>query len=356
MPIEVRHEPPSSMAALAGLLGGMGRGAESELESRRQAGRLAVQLDAQQTQQATHLNAQREAQMRQIEAQSNLQREAADTAYARTALATGLQGKLQEQQFDHEFARMQAEAKAKADQWEFEFSAKQRQEIARFNEAKQSIANNDSFTPEEKATATRLIDLQQANIQPAMIPRDPSKPNFPEGKGPMDTWVNEQTGGLMGLDRSLNPRVLTQPKDMPDFLKERDRIAQENKVLELQAKREEKLLDLRKELATEDIIETGADGKPKRRQRTSEEVSSIMDTVLGTTQQVAEDAPWWRKVEEGGVKVTDSDKQLPPNVGYAQAYIRDLNKRYGGLASVPEDQQAAYVEAARILQQYAGAI
>ncbi|HET6454656.1 MAG TPA: hypothetical protein VFI02_09650, partial [Armatimonadota bacterium] len=55
-----------------------------------------------------------------------------------------------------------------------------------------------------------------------------------------------------------------------------------------------------------------------------------------------EQGNWWGDAEKSGIPIMDADKTLPPEVGFAQAYLRQFP---GGYASVPEDKKAAWLEA-----------
>jgi len=315
----------------------------------------AGQRDLDRQQRDSHLAEQlwnqRNMQMRDIEARSDLQKQAADDATARTALQFGLDQQVREQEFDRRLTGMQEQARLQAQQVEYNYSAEQRRDFARFNNARQAIMSSDQFSEEEKQVAMRQIDLQQANIQPSMIPRDPSKPTFKEGQAPGDTMVNE-AGSTIMFDMEGNPKLIQRWDQGPEAAKLQAEATQQAKQLELQAKREDRLLDLRLKLATEDVIEQGADGTPSRRQRTPEEVESIMRTVLGGEQQPQKQQQWWERAESQGLQVQDSDRELPPQVGYAASYFRTLTAKYGGYSGVPEDQRSAYLYAAKLLKQY----
>lgn len=239
-----------------------------------------------------------------------------------------------------EMEKKKQEARIEANQWESKFSAKQRQEIAGFNQARQEIAKSPRLTPQEKEMASRIIDLQQANITPSMMPRDPSKPTPEEVERMRSPFIDENTGGLLGYDRSGSPRVLVLPDKMPEAIRQKQEF-------DLQVKREDKLLELRAKLATEDII-VGEGENRTVRQRTQGEVDTIMQTVAGVKEEVA----WYDSPRVETWDVREEDKDLPPQVGVAQAYLRTMKRKYGSAENVPKDKRAATAEAAEILRQY----
>ena len=140
-----------------------------------QAGQANLQREQQQNMLSQQLQQQREMQLVQIGAQADMQREAADKAFAQTALQHGLQGELQEQMFDQTVQKMQEGAKLEAQQFDYQFTAKQRQQIAAYNNARQTISGSDNFSPDEKKLALQQIDLEQANIKPQSMPSNKYK-------------------------------------------------------------------------------------------------------------------------------------------------------------------------------------
>ena len=152
MPIEVRHSPGME-ALVAASLAGTGLQA-SQAATEAQLGRsaamaqTAARIGAARDMQVQQLQQQRNMQLADIEAQAERQKEAADIAYKRTALAAGLQEKLQEQAFDQRLVQMEEAARVQAEQWEYRYTTQQRQDIAKFNNARQRIQGNDAFSPE----------------------------------------------------------------------------------------------------------------------------------------------------------------------------------------------------------------
>ena len=301
---------------------------------------------------AQQLQQQRDMQMADIAARADFQRQSADEAMARTALQHGLDSQLREQEFDRSLQRMQEDARIQANQWEYQYTAQQRQEIARFNNARQAINSSDQWSPDEKAAALKMIDLQQSHIKPAMMPRDPSKPIYPDGKGIGETWADQQ-GSIVSRDKDGQIKLIQRYDQGPEATKLKLQAEAEKKKFEAQEKREQKLLELRLKLATEDVVETGPDGTPKRRARSPDEINAIIQTVMGGAQQ--QQTPWWENAGSKELKVMESDKQLPPQVGYAQSYVRTMNSRYGGLQGLPSEKKTAYLTAVDLLKQYAAA-
>lgn len=191
MPIRVQHDPSiESLAGLAALSGVTQQGnieiaREQEETARKQRNFLEVQAREQSDRQLTQqLRQQREMQHKDIQARSDLQRQSADEAMARTAMQFGLDGQIREDEFNREMAQAQEQARIQAEQWEWRYSAQDRQEIARLNNADRAMANNPDFSEEEKQEYRRISQYKRAGITGSMVPRDPNKPTYAKGREP----------------------------------------------------------------------------------------------------------------------------------------------------------------------------
>ena len=301
----------------------------------------------------TQIRAARAEQERDIQANADMQKQAAGDDAAKMALEHGLDEEIREQALADNITEMQEQARVDASQMEYKFDTEQRREFAKMNRARQFVIDNEQFSDADKASALRQIDLQQAQIQPSMMPRDPNAPQYPEGQGPQDSWVDPESGAIMGLDRSGNRRMLVPYDKTRKGIDEERQYEAAAADLELQAKRQDKLLDMRRDLMTEPIIEGEGDDKTMRT-RTPEEVDKIMQGVVGIAQptQQAAQKPWWEDAEAGGMKVTESDRQLPDEVGFAQAFIRDMSGKPGGYDALTDDEKKAWDNAKGVLLRF----
>lgn len=386
MPIEKRHDPSAGMLALAGFMTGRGAAAVSELEAEREAGQIAVQLDAQQTIQTQQLSAQRASQMEQINAQADRQREAADTAYARTALAAGLQGKIQEQQFDNEMEKLQEEAKIEANQWEYEFTIKQRQEIARLNEADELVMNDPSYSESDREE-WRFIKAQKlAGITPRARPADPNKPIYPEGMGP-GILTKEEDGSTTTIDKDGQKKLIQRFDQSPEHFEEQREQALKLKRMELEVKQAEAKQKFMLDMAMEQIPviqparkggllgkDTPAGPTGEMRFRTAEELrvlearhdaitgqgEGVVGPEVGPTneqleqepQQEGYEIPWWIAPQEQGMNVTEEMRQAPPEIGQAMLYIQEAEKKYRNVSDIPAGVLEQLMEADRRVKEH----
>lgn len=356
MPIEIRHDVPAGAAATGAALAGAGLGALRQWEAKRRAGEIIVQNDAAQMRQVQSLNAQAKLQQASIEARAELQKSAAQQAMEHTALRAGLGEELQRQKFNQQLQMLDAEAKARASQVEFQYTTEQRRQFARLNQARQDIMQSPRFTQQQKREALRILELQQAGIQPSMMPRDPNKPQFPEGKDIGQTWLDEQ-GSILSREPDGTIKLIQRWDQGPEAAKVKAEQSQQEKALEIQARREEKLLDIRRELLTEPIKQKDALGNEKITYRDVEEVDRLMEKIMPQPPQ--QDRPpeqWWDRAEQQGLKVEPKDKTLPEHVGYAQSLVRTLASQYGSYDAIPDEQKPSYLQAADLLRQYREAI
>jgi hypothetical protein len=298
------------------------------------------------------IRAARAAQERDIQAKADLQKQIAGQTAAKVALEHGLDQEIREQSLADQIEAMQEKAKLQSQQFEHQYTVEQKREFAKLNKARQYVQENESFTPEEKASALRQIDMQQAGIEPSLMPRDPNKPQFPEGQGPMDSWVDSESGAVMGLDRSLNRRILVPYDNTLEGVKAAEQHAIQLKRMELEQKQRDKMLEIRSKLATESIVEGEGDNKTMRN-RSAQEIDAIMQTIEGggMQQQAEPTGPWWESAEAGGMTVTDADKGLPPEVGFAQATIRHLSGK-GDRDSLSPAEKEAWNSAQNMLLRY----
>jgi hypothetical protein len=371
MPIRVEHAPPSAILALTGLMSGQGKAAESELENRRQAGRLAVQLDARQIAQTQQLRQARDMQMEQIEAASDRQREAADIAFKRTALEAGLDKQLQDDEFEREIAKKQEEARIQAEQFEFEYTTKQRQEIARLNNADELVKNDPRFSEQDRQQWNVDYAQKLAGITPRARPRDPNKQTFKEGRAPGDEFQDK--GGNWHMVQSDGSTKMTLRWDQgPEAAKMKYEAEQAKAELEIQIKeaaaRQKRIDDVRKfrydlsqkinevtgQLYSGPEIDAGTMQRFGGRQVTEFREQDLpgQDRGPATPDMPRELIGWSRQM---GIKTTEADTDLPELVGKAQAFMREmeiLSKRGQDISRF----NAPILEARAILKQYRAVI
>lgn len=193
MPIEVRHDTGGGALARLAALSGLTQQQNVEAAREQQAFLTVQGREQQDRQQAQALAAQRDRQQEQIQAAAQRQMQAADTAAARTALAAGLDKQVKEDAFNRELQTIQAEAKARAEQWEYQYSAKARQDIARGNDALQRIAQMKAAGEIDATTAARMtheVNLGMSGITSNRVPVSPDK--VPKERQPGFSEFDEQ--------------------------------------------------------------------------------------------------------------------------------------------------------------------
>ena len=119
-----------------------------------------------------------------------------------------------EQRFSQEMEAKQEQARLDTGKWKFEFSAKQKQEIARNNQAKQSIASarqRGELSAEEAQAMGLKVDMITQGMEASMVPDDSQK--FPEGQGHGENWIDPKTGGLFRRGDKGESELLLKPSE-----------------------------------------------------------------------------------------------------------------------------------------------
>lgn len=321
------------------------------------------------------LDQQRTMQMQQIDAQASRQREAADDATARIAMQFGLEGQIREQEFNRAIKQKQESARLQADEWEFRYTTQQRQEIAKFNQARQAIKSSEGISPEEKQAMLLKLDMQQAGMEPSMIPAAADRPKFEEGKPANSTYFTDG-GAEMQVMLDGSVKMITRSDQNVKYLQAKQKAESQAKIqaaeivqqqtiaaAELKAKqaRDSDIAKVRMELLQSEVPTGAIDasgfrvegepGKPEMRFRSLDEVNALINQAYGGGRQ-QETQNWWERDTSQGLDIDPDDEQLPPNVGYAKAYLRTLLGQYGNRDSVPERYKEAMNEAGRIFAEH----
>ena len=375
MPIKVRHDVPAGIAALAGLMTGRGRAAVGEREALRVGGRQVVAQEAQAARQTQQLQAQRAGQMEQIKAQADRQREAADTAFARTALAAGLEENIQEQEFDNRMAGLQEQARIKANQFEYEFTTKDRNRIAKLNEGDQ-IMSDPRFNDFDRMEWQRIKAQELAGITPKPRPVDPNKQTFPPGTGP-GILTEGKNGSVTTIDKDGIQKVIVRPDQTVEFAEMKHKQALELKKVEVDLKQADTYRAAKLKLLMETVQEAVVGGKggeeievPKYTPRGADaflrrvgytnpfetgaqETQGPTDADLEQElQRRVDEKTWWTAAESQGMDITEEMRQAPPEIGQAMLYIQEAEKKYGNAAEIPANVLRQLVEADRRVKSY----
>ena len=249
----------------------------------------------------------------------------------------------------------QEEAQKRAIPVDFKYTPKQRAKIAHLQNSKQQMQASERFSPQEKEMLSHKYDAEIDAIKPTGIPRDPNAPQYPEGRGPGDTF-QEADGAWYTIDEKGVKKLLSRYDQTREGIEQKAAAAHDLK-----------LLDLRHKLATEQIeAGIGKDGLPIKRYRTSEEIDERMAIISNEQPEVEyrEDLePVLRKMvadrkkgEESekpkgpdyvsrdksgkpkgrkylsrarsmGIKTTEAEEGMPRDVGIAQAFLRTIQGR-----------------------------
>jgi len=291
------------------------------------------------------LNAAASRTKQEIKGRAEAQVQAADDAMKRTAVASGLQREMKEQEYDMEVEKIREAAKIEAEQFETRYTAQSRQKIQQGNNALQAIAEDEGLDDEGKAAMSTKVRLWMQGIQPSQIPADSNKIKYIEGREPGRVWPGEE-GGWFSTEPDGSVKLLVRPDQTTKYMQEKAKIETEAAERAERKAAVDARLSQRAKVATTMIdVPGGIEGESTKRFMDLGEIDAIMDKIH--PESVVQ-GPWWENAERQGMTIMQSDKDLPPQVGFCQAYLR----QFPDPLSVPKDKKAAYNEAHRIYSAY----
>jgi len=274
-----------------------------------------------------------------------------------------------------EMEKLQQEAKAKAQQFEAQFTTQQRAEIARVQNGIVQAEKSGMFTPEQIADLKHAGAMAIAGIDPQLMPKQPGKLELPEGHTPQTTWKDETTGAVLGYDRNMSPRVLVAPDKMPEYLIQQRKRELYDKVAEARFKlrgvkvydpsttlneRPMKDIEIEAELErsypeyrAERIQEALENEQLAQQQFTQQQAIQQQATQQQAIQQ--QEIPWWQSAAKAGMEVRPELIDLPNDVGYAAFVLDRIREEYGSLKKIPGgmvELQLAARQAANIIKAY----
>ncbi len=322
---------------------------------------------------------------------------------SRPAMQMAQRGGFQEQ-FAQEQQIGRLRARQAAEKWEFIYTTQQRHRIARLNQARVDIGKNMNFSLEEKKAAIRLLDLEEAGIEPSMMPK---KNNFPDDQQPGMIFEIPGKGTFSRKeDGSLQP--ITAPKDMPEEL-ERSRQhalelanqkrnqaqrdartaaevdwSSETYIDEKQVKKllspeqvqersrryfpglweedlQAKIQEFREYQSRIDEQKAAEDGRRQaeidsrlEQEQQSQEPQAVapgQPQPQGPSGEPAQDAEAKKQFDQlsKGIAITKAESGMPNRVAMAQAFLREVSS---SRSSVPEYKMLAVEEARRILREH----
>ena len=297
--------------------------------------------------QVKQLDAQRGAQMRQIEAQADRQKEAADTAYARTALAAGLQENIQEQQFDNQMSKMQEAARLQANQFEFQYSFKDRQEMAKLNDAERTLAQDDTLDDQSKARMSELIMRKRAGITGGSVPASPGKQIFKEGRAPGDEF-EDQGGNWHMVMPDGTPKMTLRRDQGPEAAKQKHEQDMELKRMEHEISRAKDVQNARFKLLTTMKKVTDSEG-------VSHDTPMYSAPVIERMLQEAGFAPQQQPAQEPDRAQLEQELQRRVTaIKQAKEFLRAAEEKYKDVNDIPPDVLAEIIRADDMVKNVSG--
>jgi hypothetical protein len=188
---------------------------------------------------ADSLVMQHVSQQRQIDAQAQSQKQAAEYAFKRAAVESGLERELANREFDNKLKEIQARAKAEAEQFDFEFSTENKAKMAHIQNYIQEAEQSGLYTPEQLGEIRRQGLGELAGIKKTAIPA--KGPKLPEWAKPFGISVDPDSqiaGTFEERNGKLNFKPL--PKEMQQgFMQQK----QQEEKMKLDGKIQEKMID-----------------------------------------------------------------------------------------------------------------
>jgi hypothetical protein len=201
MPIEVQHQPSFALVGTAAQAAGYGQYAQEQaaraqaqanFESQNRRALLGMQMDQQARQQALAMSAYNQQAGRQHEMQMFA---------ARDQQMAGRDAQMFDQQ---QQMAMQNDERAK-ELWDFQWTAKQKSQIAELNNYEQAVRASPNLSPQEKEMALLELQGQRAGFRPMAIPKQKQTTvqEMIDGGG-VGLYTHPQTGQQVPvtLDRS----------------------------------------------------------------------------------------------------------------------------------------------------------
>lgn len=319
---------------------------------------------------AKELSAQRDIAMREIDARADREKESADNAMKRVAVRAGLQGELQEQEYDRRVLELQEKAKVDASQFKFEINAKDRHELAKLNNAESEVRKlvaDGEWNQEEGVQALQLIERKRMGIGPTAYPADLDKPPPFQDQ----ILIHPETGAVIAPARSAS--VLVQPDKRPEYLQQK---AESDRQAKLQDSRISALTKLSAVILSEETKDL-ATGKTTKKDRTltKPEIDERMNMIFGVQEErgqrhvetavsdlpSGEESEWWSALEGAvsedfpkGIRVPEEFRNLPAEEGAAKALYEAYSQKFGSFENVPDELKPAYAEIIKAVRKHRG--
>lgn len=232
-------------------------------------------------------------------------------------------------------------------QFDYQYTARQRQKIAQWNNAEQEIMSSQEFSENEKSAALRHIQLQRANMAPQATPIDPNAPQFEPGKEPGKNWVGDD-GGVYTTTQAGEPKLMQRYEQTREGIAHAAEIKQRETYdkwiydlsTEMVTKNEggvetkttrnaEEVAEivLAQERAKELIEKRRAEKQRQRELQDSGESERIYQEGFDRLMGGGNENAWVDEFTKAGIEVREEDAALGSTLGPAQAELRALKSK-----------------------------
>lgn len=283
--------------------------------------RQVASLGAQRDMQFNQLRQQKELAVMQIEADAQARKEQAEYGMKELAFRAGLQEQAARQEFDNQLELSRQRAKQQAEQFDYEYSAKNKQEMARLQDSIQLIKQSEDLTPFQKQQAIAGVYARIGDLPLSAIPS--KKP--PEGQNPGDLV---EVGGVphtRQADGSVRP-VYSDWEKSPEGVEARrkheqaiERIKSESAIATAAAKAETDLVASKAKLFIEMKGKPSAADAETPMYRSDDEIWGIIDQAYeGGPRRPAAPQQTARQWGQQYVTQVEVDKAMTDPVAYVK--------------------------------------
>lgn len=277
-------------------------------------------------------------------------------------------GQLQELQLRDQLSQQakQREIEREREQqlWVEEFTPQQKHEMTKNRNSRQMVLSGMHSGEVDYPTGVRMLeqlDSEYEAYSPQKRPRNSSDPpEYPQGQGIGQSWVDED-GNRHTREPGGKDVVQVPFEKTKDGIQLKLQVDREKAELERQRKRDDAIQAMRSKLTLERMDVMGELGqKTGTRLMNLEEIKERLRVAYPELsdgpESPTEKGPWWERARKEGIDVYKVDKKLPPNVGYAQAWMRHMLQPppdgYGSYEGIPIYKRTAFAEASQIVAEY----
>lgn len=252
---------------------------------------------------------------------------------------------------EYEIAGRQQEAQLEMEGLEFEYTTKQRTQMAQWTNALNDLSNDPNLSPGEQETMAFQLKQRIAGIQKTATLADANKPSYAGTEKDVGlTWPGDN-GGVYTRNGDGSVRELTEPSKTERGIERAAEIKQQESDSKFLDSLGSMLVDDPdsrdggKKSLSDDMIDKMVLARERGR-RTMEKSRAVTDDGLDRGPDV-DWVDWTEKTM--GIKLTTEEVNLGEEVGRASALVRELSKAWGSIDQMPPRAREIFLQAAEVV-------